>query len=199
MGPRRRVMTGFTADPGTNFTYGQEPKIVTALTALAAKLKTTVYGISGYRTPAQSVAVGGFADDPHTKGEAADIGIGSSLRSSAGQASNAALASVGLWRPFDLTGNDPAELNHVQLLPSLGGPTESETPPALSGTATTALTAAAAAPSTSTGSTAVASKKGSYGGFGGWLEQMALTVSFVIGGAVLTGIGARKLLEEAKS
>ena len=42
-----------------------------------------IYGISGYRTPAHSVAVGGFADDPHTKGEAEDIGVNSLLRSSA--------------------------------------------------------------------------------------------------------------------
>lgn len=32
--------------------------------------------ISGYRTPAHSVAVGGFANDPHTTGSALDIYVG---------------------------------------------------------------------------------------------------------------------------
>ena len=82
----------------------------------------TIYGISGYRTPARSVAVGGFADDPHTKGEAEDIGVNSLLRSSAAQIGEAELARFGLYRPFDPT-DDPAgsEVNHIQLIPS-GGP-----------------------------------------------------------------------------
>jgi hypothetical protein len=82
----------------------------------------TIYGISGYRTPAHSVAVGGFADDPHTKGEAEDIGVNSLLRSSAAQISETELGRFGLYRPFDPS-DDPnnTEVNHIQLVPS-GGP-----------------------------------------------------------------------------
>ena len=74
---------GFVADPGTSQTEGQLPILTARLNALAIWLHVTIYGISGYRTPAHSVAVGGYADDPHTKGEAEDIGVNSLLRSSA--------------------------------------------------------------------------------------------------------------------
>jgi hypothetical protein len=68
------------------------------------------------------VAVGGFADDPHTKGLAEDIGVNSLLRSSAAQITEAELARFGLYRPFDPSG-DPnnSEVNHIQLIPA-GGP-----------------------------------------------------------------------------
>ena len=81
-----------------------------------------IYGISGYRSPAHSVAVGGFANDPHTQGLAEDIGVGSLLRSSAASIPEATLARFGLYRPFDPSG-DPnnTEVNHVQLIPA-GGP-----------------------------------------------------------------------------
>ena len=66
--------------------------------------------------------VGGFADDPHTKGEAEDIGVNSLLRSSAAQISEAQLAQYGLYRPFDPSDNPGnTEVNHIQLIPS-GGP-----------------------------------------------------------------------------
>jgi hypothetical protein len=89
---------------------------------LARALGIVIYGISGYRTPAHSVAVGGFADDPHTRGEAEDIGVNSLLRSSAAQITEAQLAQYGLYRPFDPS-DDPGntEVNHIQLIPS-GGP-----------------------------------------------------------------------------
>jgi Peptidase M15 len=118
----RSAAPGFTADPGTSQTEGQLPELTGQLNALGQALNVTVYGISGYRTPAHSVAVGGFADDPHTKGEAEDIGINSLLRSSAAQISEAELAAFGLYRPFDPS-DDPnnPEVNHVQLIPS-GGP-----------------------------------------------------------------------------
>ncbi len=113
---------GFVADPGTSQTEGQLPQITTALNALGKALGVTIYGISGYRTPAHSVAVGGYADDPHTKGEAEDIGVNSLLRSSAAQISEAALARFGLYRPFDPSDTaDNTEVNHVQLIPA-GGP-----------------------------------------------------------------------------
>lgn len=113
---------GFVPGPGTNFSYGEEPRIVAALTRLADALGVTVYGISGYRTPQHSASVGGFTNDPHTRGQAADIGVNSALRASAGQLTNSVLAKYGLWRPFDMSGEDPNEINHVQLLPSVGGP-----------------------------------------------------------------------------
>jgi Peptidase M15 len=113
---------GFTADPGTSQTEGQLPEITAQLSAVGKALGVTIYGISGYRTPAHSVAVGGYADDPHTKGEAEDIGVNSLLRSSAAQISEAELAEFGLYRPFDPS-DDPnnPEVNHVQLIPA-GGP-----------------------------------------------------------------------------
>jgi hypothetical protein len=113
---------GFVADPGTVQDVGQLPIITRDLNALGIALHVTIDGISGYRTPAHSVAVGGYADDPHTKGEAEDIGVNSLLRSSAAQISEADLAKFGLYRPFDPT-DDPnnTEVNHVQLIPH-GGP-----------------------------------------------------------------------------
>ena len=113
---------GFVADPGTSQTEGELPVLTADLNALAQALRVTIYGISGYRTPAHSVAVGGFADDPHTRGLAEDIGVNSLLRSSAAQITEAELARFGLYRPFDPS-DDPnnTEVNHVQLIPS-GGP-----------------------------------------------------------------------------
>jgi hypothetical protein len=113
---------GFLADPGTSQTEGELPVLTGQLNALGKALGVTIYGISGYRTPAHSVAVGGFADDPHTRGEAEDIGVDSLLRSSAAQISEAELARFDLYRPFDPS-DDPnnTEVNHVQLIPT-GGP-----------------------------------------------------------------------------
>jgi hypothetical protein len=113
---------GFVADPGTIQDVGQLPELTAQLNGLAHALSVTIYGISGYRTPAHSVAVGGYADDPHTKGEAEDIGVDSLLRSSAAQISEAELAKFGLYRPFDPTDNpNNTEVNHIQLIPA-GGP-----------------------------------------------------------------------------
>ncbi len=113
---------GFTPDPGTSQSQGQLPQLTAQLNALGKALGVTIYGISGYRTPAQSVAVGGFANDPHTQGKAEDIGVNSLLRSSAAQISEGQLARFGLYRPFDPS-DDPnnTEVNHVQLIPA-GGP-----------------------------------------------------------------------------
>jgi hypothetical protein len=113
---------GFAADPGTIQSVGQLPVLTARLDQLAKALGVVIYGISGYRTPAHSVAVGGFADDPHTKGEAEDIGVNSLMRSSAARITPAQLAQYGLYRPFDPS-DSPAntEVNHIQLIPS-GGP-----------------------------------------------------------------------------
>lgn len=47
---------GFVADPGTQQTEGELPLITAQLNALGKALGVTIYGISGYRTPAHSVA-----------------------------------------------------------------------------------------------------------------------------------------------
>jgi Transglycosylase SLT domain/Peptidase M15 len=109
--------SGFTPDPGTNFTVNLEPSIAQRLDLLGKRLHVAIYGISGYRTPAHSLEVGGFADDPHTRGAAADIGVGGPSRVSAAQLTDAQLASVGLTRPFDES-DDPSnpEVNHVQII-----------------------------------------------------------------------------------
>ena len=64
--------TGFFPAPGTNYTVNQEPIIAARLDALGKALGLHLIGISGFRTPQHSVEVGGFADDPHTRGEASD-------------------------------------------------------------------------------------------------------------------------------
>ncbi len=108
--------TGFGGEVvvgGSNMSVGDEPQILSDLRALSAELHKVVYVISGYRTPQHSVEVGGFPNDPHTRGEAADIGVGSGLRDSMFSVSEAALHKVGLYRPFYPP--DPNEVNHVQL------------------------------------------------------------------------------------
>ena len=64
--------TGFFQAPGTNYSVGEEPIIAARLDALGRALGLHLIGISGYRSPAHSVEVGGYADDPHTRGEASD-------------------------------------------------------------------------------------------------------------------------------
>jgi peptidoglycan hydrolase CwlO-like protein len=63
---------GFFPAPGTNYIVNQEPIIAARLDQLGLALHLHLIGISGYRTPEHSVEVGGFADDPHTRGEASD-------------------------------------------------------------------------------------------------------------------------------
>ena len=118
----KSAVPGFTPDPGTSQTQGQLPLLTARLDALGKALGVTIYGISGYRTPAHSVAVGGYAHDPHTQGKAEDIGVNSLLRSSAAQISEAEFSRFGLYRPFDPSGDaNNTEVNHIQLIPS-GGP-----------------------------------------------------------------------------
>ena len=63
---------GFFPAPGTNYSVGSEPEIAARLDRLGKALHLHLIGISGYRTPQHSVEVGGFANDPHTRGEASD-------------------------------------------------------------------------------------------------------------------------------
>jgi hypothetical protein len=108
---------------GSDVNYGHEPEIAARLKLLSAKIGKPIYVISGHRTPQHSVEVGGFANDPHTEGKAADIGVGSALRDSAGTISEAEYESVGLHRPYYPA--SATEINHVELLnggtPATGG------------------------------------------------------------------------------
>ncbi len=98
---------GFFQAPGTNYSVGVEPILVERLNTLGKALHLHLIGISGYRTPQHSVEVGGFANDPHTRGEASDTpgieGVPESI-----------LEKFGLTRPFP----GPAEADHIQLLGS---------------------------------------------------------------------------------
>jgi hypothetical protein len=99
--------TGFFQAPGTNYTQGVEPIIAARLDRLGKALGLHLIGISGYRTPQHSIEVGGFADDPHTRGEASDTpGVEG--------VSEATLEQFGLTRPF----GGAAEADHIQLLGS---------------------------------------------------------------------------------
>ena len=104
---------GVVLNSGVNMSVGKEPQILADLNKYSQEISEVVYVISGYRSPQHSVEVGGFPDDPHTKGEAADIGIGSSLRDSMFAAKEAQLKEAGLYRPF--YPESAEEVNHVQL------------------------------------------------------------------------------------
>jgi peptidoglycan hydrolase CwlO-like protein len=96
---------GFFPAPGTNYSAGVEPTIAARLDALGRALQLQLIGISGYRTPEHSVEVGGFADDPHTRGEASDTpGVEG--------VPEATLERFCLTRPF----GGAAEADHIQLL-----------------------------------------------------------------------------------
>lgn len=95
---------GFFPAPGTNYSVGQEPEIAARLDRLGKALHLHLIGLSGYRTPQHSVEVGGFTDDPHTRGEASDTpGVEG--------VPEATLEQFGLTRPFP----GAAEADHVQL------------------------------------------------------------------------------------
>jgi peptidoglycan hydrolase CwlO-like protein len=101
---------GFFQAPGTDYSVNQEPVIAARLDALGKALKLHLIGLSGYRTPEHSVEVGGYADDPHTRGEASDTpgveGVTESV-----------LEQYCLTRPFP----GPAEADHVQEYPLTTG------------------------------------------------------------------------------
>lgn len=100
--------SGFFPAPGTNYSVGDEPEIARRLERLAKALGLDLTGISGYRTPQHSVEVGGFANDPHTRGQASDTpgieGVPESV-----------LERFGLTRPF----SGAREADHIQLLGSV--------------------------------------------------------------------------------
>jgi peptidoglycan hydrolase CwlO-like protein len=99
--------SGFFPAAGTDYSVGEEPTLAQHLNALGIALHIHLIGISGYRSPQHSVEVGGFADDPHTRGEASDTpGVEG--------VPQATLARFGLIRPFP----GAAEADHIQLLGS---------------------------------------------------------------------------------
>jgi peptidoglycan hydrolase CwlO-like protein len=94
---------GFFQAAGTNYSVNEEPIIAARLDALGRALHLHLDGISGYRTPQHSVEVGGFEDDPHTKGLASDTpGVEG--------VPEATLLEFCLTRPFP----GPAEADHIQ-------------------------------------------------------------------------------------
>jgi peptidoglycan hydrolase CwlO-like protein len=98
---------GFFQAPGTDYSVGEEPTLIAHLNTLGIALHLHLIGISGYRTPEHSIEVGGFANDPHTRGEASDTpGVEG--------VPQATLARFGLIRPFP----GAAEADHIQLLGS---------------------------------------------------------------------------------
>jgi hypothetical protein len=103
-GASPRGAYGFFPAAGTNYTEHDEPELARRLAKMAAALHLHLIGLSGYRTPQHSVEVGGFANDPHTRGEASDTpgleGV-----------PEATLNAYGLTRPFA----GAAEADHVQL------------------------------------------------------------------------------------
>jgi hypothetical protein len=95
---------GFFQAPGTNYSVGEEPTLASRLNTMGKALHLHLIGISGYRTPQHSVEVGGFANDPHTRGEASDTpGVEG--------VPEGTLKQFGLTRPFP----GPAEADHIQL------------------------------------------------------------------------------------
>ncbi len=95
---------GFFQATGTNYAVGNEPVIAARLDRLGKALHLHLIGISGYRSPQHSVEVGGFANDPHTRGEASDTpGVEG--------VPEGTLRQFGLTRPFA----GAAEADHIQL------------------------------------------------------------------------------------
>lgn len=128
---RNRLYPFLSFDPGVDWQH-VNPQLLQALNRLAAQKGVVVDVNSGYRTPAHSVAVGGFADDPHTRGIAVDAYVDGRP---VGKVFTAAqFKAAGL-----VTGNQPGFFNgkpdpeHVQLPSSAEAPTS-----AVTDTATTA-------------------------------------------------------------
>jgi hypothetical protein len=95
---------GFFQAADTNYSVNQEPIIAARLDQLGKSLQLHLVGISGYRSPEHSVAVGGFPNDPHTRGEASDTpGVEGVPESTLNQ--------FCLTRPF----GGAAEADHIQL------------------------------------------------------------------------------------
>jgi len=113
----RNSQYGFFPASSADYSVGQEPELARRLNKLGRALKLHLIGLSGYRSPAHSVSVGGFADDPHTQGRASDTpGIESVPES--------VLNRFGLTRPFP----GAAEADHIQIFGARGGTANSSHP-----------------------------------------------------------------------
>lgn len=111
---RRTNQYGFFPAAGTDYRSGVEPQLAARLNRLGKALRLHLIGVSGARTPAHSVEVGGFANDPHTRGQASDTpGIES--------VPETVLRRFGLTRPFP----GAQEADHIQLLGGARGSTRS--------------------------------------------------------------------------
>ncbi|HEY4280367.1 MAG TPA: D-Ala-D-Ala carboxypeptidase family metallohydrolase [Conexibacter sp.] len=106
---------GFTAAPGTDFTYNEEPEIARRADAMGRALNLHLTGLSGHRTPEHNAAVGGSTTSQHLTGDAADI-------DGTQEIPEATLLQYGLHRPIPGTwlGTDGAihdERDHLVLAP----------------------------------------------------------------------------------
>lgn len=139
---KSRLYPFLTFEPGVDWQH-VNPQLLQGLNRMGAQKGVVITVISGYRTPAHSVAVGGFADDPHTKGIAVDAEVGGKPVGSVFSAKQ--FQQAGLE-----TGNQPGFFNgkpdpgHVQL------PSSAETPtPDATSTAATATTEPSPTPQSS--------------------------------------------------
>jgi hypothetical protein len=99
------MSSGFFPVSTADYSFGDEREIASRLDKLGKALGLHLVGLSGYRTPQHSVSVGGFPNDPHTRGEASDTpGVEG--------VSEATLNKYGLTRPF----GGAHEADHIQLL-----------------------------------------------------------------------------------
>ena len=99
---------GFFQAAGTNYSVGDEPTLAAKLNELGKALHLHLIGLSGYRSPQHSIEVGGFPNDPHTKGQASDTpGVEG--------VDEGTLNRFGLTRPFA----GAAEADHIQLVGSI--------------------------------------------------------------------------------
>lgn len=107
-----------TFAPGVDYQH-VNPQLWIGLNSVLTGLGKRGIVISGYRTNAKSISVGGFANDPHTKGIAADVlvngapigyvpGILPLLASQGIESGN----QPGFWPGHGVNGTDP---EHVQL------------------------------------------------------------------------------------
>lgn len=110
--------------PGTAHVYAApgvdwrdlDPAFLKSLDALSTKIGRNIEIFSGYRTPAHSVEVGGYSNDPHTRGVAVDAYALADSNIPLGQyASQSVFGSLGLESGFYWKKSDPA---HVQVLNS---------------------------------------------------------------------------------
>lgn len=73
--PRRSTVYPFLRFAANVDWQHVDPVLLQKLNAMGAQQRMVIDVISGYRTPQHSVSVGGFADDPHTRGVAVDAEV----------------------------------------------------------------------------------------------------------------------------